>query len=112
VVDAGSVAEARALAKEDPIDLLISDVGLPDGNGYQLMIELRHNPKLKGIALTGYGMEEDIARSVAAGFAAHLTKPVGAQKLDEALAAVLGSTADLESPSPVSADPPHRDASK
>jgi PAS domain S-box-containing protein len=84
---AASVAEARALSQKQAFHLLISDIGLPDGNGFELMKELRtSNTDLQGIALTGYGMEEDIARSRKAGFASHLTKPVRVQSLEAALA--------------------------
>jgi CheY-like chemotaxis protein len=85
VVVAASVAEARILADGQHFDLLISDIGLPDGNGYDLMAQLRDREGLKGIALTGYGMEEDVARSREAGFFAHLTKPVRAQTLDQVI---------------------------
>jgi signal transduction histidine kinase/CheY-like chemotaxis protein len=85
VVVAASLGEARILAEEQHFDLLISDIGLPDGNGYDLMSQLRDREGLKGIALTGYGMEEDVARSREAGFFAHLTKPVRAQTLDQVI---------------------------
>jgi len=83
---AGSLAEARRLAGSETFDILLSDVGLPDGSGYDLMADLRGRAGLTGIALTGYGMEEDVSRSQRAGFAAHLTKPVSAAALDRALA--------------------------
>jgi signal transduction histidine kinase len=89
VVTAASLAEARNLAQTKDFHLLISDIGLPDGSGYDLMMELRRARPLKGIALTGYGMEHDVARSLDAGFLAHLTKPVGIQSLETALNAVL-----------------------
>lgn len=85
VVSAGSVAEAREIAAGGGIDLLLSDVGLPDGNGYDLMRELHAIEGLRGIALTGYGKDEDIALSQAAGFSAHLTKPVDVRSLDKVL---------------------------
>jgi PAS domain S-box-containing protein len=88
VAAAGSVAEARSVARSQSFDLLISDIGLPDGNGYELMTELHGEYGFPGIALTGYGMEEDINRSQAAGFIAHLTKPVSVQALDGALAGI------------------------
>ena len=87
VETAGSLTEARALAKEHKFELLISDIGLPDGDGYALMMELGQEQHLKGIALTGYGMEHDVAFSQSAGFIAHLTKPVRVESLDSALAA-------------------------
>ncbi|HEV2692892.1 MAG TPA: PAS domain S-box protein [Verrucomicrobiae bacterium] len=83
---ADSLAQARELAGQHKFDLLISDIGLPDGNGNDLMDELRQRYGLKGIALTGYGMEEDIARGKAAGFVTHLIKPVRIQALENALA--------------------------
>ncbi len=89
VTTAGSLADARACAGEDQFDLLISDVGLPDGTGYELMQELGPRYKLRGIALTGYGMEQDHRRSFEAGFSAHLTKPIRVQALDAALSEVL-----------------------
>lgn len=82
---AATVAEARALADTRSFDLLITDIGLPDGNGYELMNELGKKSRLRGIALTGYGMEQDVARSENAGFDAHLTKPVRIQSLEAAL---------------------------
>jgi signal transduction histidine kinase len=87
VVAASSLTEARAVASREIFDLLISDIGLPDGNGYELMAELRGRHGLVGIALTGYGMEEDVSRSQAAGFEIHLTKPISVLALDEALSA-------------------------
>jgi CheY-like chemotaxis protein len=86
VVNAGSISEARAAAERESFDILISDIGLPDGSGYDLMNELRGQSGLLGIALTGYGMDEDVNRSQASGFSAHLTKPVSMQGLDHALA--------------------------
>ncbi|HVW22527.1 MAG TPA: response regulator [Opitutaceae bacterium] len=85
IAAAGSVAEALALAAEGRFDVLISDIGLPDGNGYDLMTELRDRHGTVGIALTGFGMEDDVSRSQAAGFVIHLTKPVSVQALDSAL---------------------------
>jgi PAS domain S-box-containing protein len=88
VVSVGSVSEARATAGREYFDIVISDIGLPDGNGYDLMTELRNRHGLVGIALTGYGRDEDVDRSQAAGFSAHLTKPVSVEGLECALASV------------------------
>ena len=87
VSTAGSVSEAVALADRKEFDLLVADIGLPDADGYELMTTLRERHGLKGIAVTGYGMEQDVVRSKAAGFVAHLTKPVSAQTIERALAA-------------------------
>jgi CheY-like chemotaxis protein len=86
VVSVGSKQEALQAAAEKFFDLVISDIGLPDGDGYTLFSELHAiHPGVRGIALSGFGMEADIRRSQAAGFALHLVKPVSMQKLDEAI---------------------------
>lgn len=72
-------------------DLVLSDIGLPDGDGFALMARLRDQYNLRGIALTGYGMEEDVTRSGNSGFIAHLTKPVSVDVLERALAKALPS---------------------
>jgi CheY-like chemotaxis protein len=90
VIAVGGVAEARAAADREDFDILISDIGLPDGNGYELMAELNGRRRLAGIALSGYGMEADVIRSQAAGFATHLIKPVGIEALDRALSVAAG----------------------
>lgn len=90
VTNAASLAEARSLMEANPnFNLLISDIGLPDGTGYDLMIEFKRRFGASGIALTGYGMEQDVAHSRNAGFATHLTKPVRIEALESALAATL-----------------------
>jgi len=89
---AGSIKEARDALSEGKFDLLISDIGLPDGNGNDLMHELKPQ-HLPGIALTGYGMDEDIERSYEAGFVAHLTKPIRIDSLEAALASAVRSFA-------------------
>ena len=76
VITAGTLAEARRAASEQRFDGLISDVGLPDGTGFDLMEELSSGYGLRGIVLSGYGMEEDLRRSREVGFVAHLVKPV------------------------------------
>ena len=78
---AGTVAEARSLAGTRRFDLLISDLGLPDGSGLDLMKALREAQGMKGIALSGFGTDDDVAASQAAGFSAHLTKPVDWERL-------------------------------
>lgn len=88
VVTASNGKEARARAAERGFDLVISDIGLPDEKGYELMAHLQKSHGLRGIALTGYGMEEDVLRSRAAGFIDHLTKPVEFGTLERALARV------------------------
>jgi signal transduction histidine kinase len=92
VTAAGSAGEARARALGRDFDLLISDIGLPDGGGCDLLRELRtDHPALCGIALSGYGMDEDIARSREAGFSEHRIKPVSIDALDAAILNAMGA---------------------
>jgi PAS domain S-box-containing protein len=83
---AETAAEALVLAARHPLDLVISDLGLSDQSGLELMGQLRERHHLTGIAVSGYGMEEDIAQSRAAGFARHLTKPIRLDHLKEVIA--------------------------
>jgi PAS domain S-box-containing protein len=85
VSHAGSLVKARELANSRRFDLVISDVGLPDGSGLDLMRGLRETQGLTGIALSGFGTEDDVAASTAAGFAEHLTKPVDWVRLRSAI---------------------------
>jgi PAS domain S-box-containing protein len=73
--------EAIDLVGRIRFDLMISDLGLPDGSGYDVMEHVARHYGLKGIALSGYGMSDDIRRSIEAGFSQHLTKPVDLQSL-------------------------------
>jgi PAS domain S-box-containing protein len=90
VTTAADLASARQCAQQQQFDLLISDIGLPDGSGLDLMRELREKYKdqLKGICLSGYGMDQDVIQSRAAGFAFHLTKPVDFPKLKATIESV------------------------
>jgi signal transduction histidine kinase len=85
VIVAATMAEALQAAEAHRFDLVVSDIGLPDGDGYSLMTVLGERYQLRGIAVTGYGMQGDIARSEAAGFIAHVTKPVNVRALEAAL---------------------------
>jgi CheY-like chemotaxis protein len=89
VKTANTFAAALELAGSEDFDLIISDIGLPDGSGLELMRQIRDRYAARGIALSGYGMEEDIRKSREAGFNAHLTKPVDFQKLQVAIEEVL-----------------------
>jgi signal transduction histidine kinase/ActR/RegA family two-component response regulator len=95
---AGSVASALRLAREYPFDLLVSDLGLPDGTGLELMEQLRRERPITGIALSGYGMEEDLESTAAAGFHTHLTKPVEWSSLEDALRRARAESADRARP--------------
>jgi signal transduction histidine kinase len=86
VATADSVAAALRVAGQKTFDLLVCDIGLPDGSGEDLLRQLRiGGHDFPGIALSGYGMEQDIARSRAAGFQIHLIKPVSPQNLQAAI---------------------------
>jgi len=80
-----NITAARDAAAHHVFDAVISDVGLPDGTGGELMEHLHAAYGLRGIALSGYGMEEDLQRSSRAGFTAHLVKPVDVNELRRAL---------------------------
>jgi PAS domain S-box-containing protein len=78
---AADVKSAIDLTNAVDFDLMISDLGLPDGSGCDVMRHVVGRSPIKGIALSGYGMREDIERSLDAGFSLHLTKPVDIQQL-------------------------------
>ena len=83
VQTAPGVNTALAVAHREPIDLLISDIGLPDGTGLELMRQIQSIRPTKGIALSGYGSSDDVRQAKDAGFAAHVTKPVDFVKLQQ-----------------------------
>ncbi len=87
VVTADRVATARAAVDEAkvPFDLLLSDIELPDGDGLYLMRELGAGGHMRGIAVSGFGAEEDRRQSREAGFSDHLTKPVDLNRLEAAI---------------------------
>jgi DNA-binding response OmpR family regulator len=86
------VAAGLKLAADHEFDLLLSDLGLPDGTGVDLMRTLREKGStLPGIVISGYGQDQDIARSLEVGFAAHLVKPINLRKLREAIVALVSS---------------------
>jgi DNA-binding response OmpR family regulator len=94
VLVGASAAEARQIAGREKIDLVISDIGLPDGNGYELMAELEERYQLKGIALTGYGVDAEDGGERPAGFSVQLMKPVSMQALEAAIAATVSAAAE------------------
>jgi CheY-like chemotaxis protein len=79
---ARTVAAARECTRDTSFDLLICDIGLPDGSGLELMSELKQRLGIKGICLSGYDFDQDAQVAKAAGFSARLTKPVDMQKLE------------------------------
>ena len=85
VHSAVNLQSALDLSANEEFDVLISDLGLPDGSGIDLMEKLNSKRPLLGIALTGYGMEDDIRKSHAAGFRHHLVKPIDLNRLDSCI---------------------------
>jgi CheY-like chemotaxis protein len=88
VTTADCVAAALKAAQAARFHLLISDIGLPDGTGHALLGELLSRGPIVGIAMSGYGMAEDVEQSLEGGFAAHLVKPVTVAQLEQAIAQV------------------------
>ena len=85
VAPAHNVRSAMEAAARNKFDLLISDIALPDGSGMDLMMQLRAISKIPGIAISGFGNNGDIERSLRAGFSEHLTKPIKLENLEAAI---------------------------
>jgi CheY-like chemotaxis protein len=88
VATACTAAEALQLVRRDRPDIVISDIAMPDMDGYELARLLRNGPHGQGlvlVALTGYGLASDRAKALAAGFDHHLIKPVSLEALQELL---------------------------
>ena len=84
---ANCVEQALHIAQDYDFDVLISDIGLPDGRGTELLTKLRktRHQDISAIAMTGFGMDRDLEESRQAGFSAHLTKPVEFSALAQVL---------------------------
>jgi signal transduction histidine kinase len=92
VVCAQTAEEARDIAAQSKFDLLVTDIGLPDASGHELMRDIRaRGQSIPGIALSGFGMEEDLEKSRAAGFVDHLIKPVNVDRLQAAVREIAAS---------------------
>lgn len=85
VLTADNMTDALRIAEDEPFDILLSDIGLPDGSGLELIKRIRTKRKVSALALSGFGMDEDIQRSRDAGFVDHLTKPVSIDRLRMAI---------------------------
>jgi PAS domain S-box-containing protein len=85
VVHAADVKSAIKLVERESFDLLVTDLGLPDGSGYDIMRHVRKTQDIPGIVMSGYGMVEDMQRSDEAGFAEHLVKPLDLRELIAAI---------------------------
>lgn len=86
-VDAAtSLASAVELVSEaEPFDVLVADMGLPDGNGLDLLPQLSPRPRFGGIVVSGFAPTEDSERLKASGYGMHLCKPVDVARLDAAI---------------------------
>ena len=93
VVPVDRVSAALAAAAEARFDVLVSDIELPDGTGLELMHDLGGGTTLPGIAISGFGSEEDLRHSADAGFAEHLTKPIDVNRLESAIRRVASPVA-------------------
>ncbi len=85
VLTAANMASALEVASHAEIDVIVSDIELPDGSGLELLWTLRAHRTIPAIALSGFGAPADIEQSRSAGFAVHLTKPVDFQQLAESI---------------------------
>jgi signal transduction histidine kinase len=86
-----TVRSAMETAVRNKFDLLISDIALPDGSGMDLMMQLRAISKIPGIAISGFGNNGDIEKSLHAGFSEHLIKPIKLEKLEAAIERAIAS---------------------
>jgi CheY-like chemotaxis protein len=89
-----STADSRQSAfrflESKRFDVVLSDIGLPDGTGYEVVSQAKQTQPIKAVALSGFDREEDIRRGKEAGFDFHLTKPVDFQELRHVLDQVIG----------------------
>ncbi len=85
VATAHNVRSAMEVIDSDKINVLLCDIGLPDGSGYDVVSQAQAKRPIKGVALTGFGTEDDVRRSKEAGFDFHLVKPVNFQELQAVL---------------------------
>ena len=86
-----NVRSALEASTRNQFDLLISDIALPDGSGTELMTCLRAVSGIRGIAISGFGMNGDIQKSLQAGFSEHLVKPVKLERLEAAIETVMAT---------------------
>lgn len=103
VFEAGSALEGLALLERQEVDLVISDVSMPEIDGYEFLRRVRAMPKyarLPAIALSGMRRDADIARAREAGFSAHLGKPVSVERLHEIVHDLLPRGGESSAPAP------------
>jgi PAS domain S-box-containing protein len=106
VITAGSAAEAMPILQSQKPDVLVSDIGMPEIDGYEFVKQVRSMPPEEGgktpaIALTAFARSEDRTRALMAGYQVHVSKPVEASELLATVASVAGRTAETPAVSPV-----------
>ncbi|HEY5443357.1 MAG TPA: response regulator, partial [Pyrinomonadaceae bacterium] len=98
VTAVGSAADAISVFLEKTPDVLVSDIGMPEQDGYELIQKIRALPlgqgRVPAIALTGYATRKDRERSLTAGYHSHLAKPIEQTELVAAIAGLLRSLSD------------------
>lgn len=87
---ANDAATALQLAEAESFDMVVSDIGLPDSTGHELIRQLKSRHGTRGVALTGYGMEDDMRNSRDAGFLDHVVKPIDIAQLEAVIQRVVG----------------------
>lgn len=92
VEGAKDLQTAKSLTEDKEFDLVISDIGLPDGTGYDLMRYLRKRSEVPSIAVSGFGQNEDVEKALEAGFNHHLVKPVNSHTLEATVVKALAAS--------------------
>ncbi len=82
---AGTATDALDILGEERFDVIVSDIGLPDATGYELMRQIKSRYSIKGIAMSGYGSDEDVRKSREAGFSDHIVKPTNVAQLEQTI---------------------------
>ena len=94
VMPAASAAAALNVLARESVDVLVSDIGLPDATGHELMRQVRETHAVPGIAVSGFGMDADLKSSRDAGFLTHITKPIDLKQLDAAIRTAIRAPAE------------------
>ncbi|MBS1133324.1 MAG: hypothetical protein H6R02_465 [Burkholderiaceae bacterium] len=102
VLAAETMKEALRTLPLFDCDVLISDIGLPDGDGWELMQRLRLKHPIYAVAISGFGMSTDCARSRSVGYRHHLVKPYGIEQLPAILREAANECARTAAPRPTS----------
>jgi CheY-like chemotaxis protein len=76
---------ALEMVRSEKFDVVLSDIGLPDGSGYEVITQAKRKQPIKAVAITGFGTDEDVRRGKEAGFDFHLVKPIDFRELRSVL---------------------------